>query len=605
MEKVRVNVFFIWFLSGICFALEIALVHPSSPISLDDFTPFGEDNGDVLMPSQLDAISDKINIRTAFPLFGRKFTSLYVSSHGLISFEKVFASYKPKRFSPLVGNFTIIAPFWADVARRYIGGIFYRQNNSQYLLEVASIDVRKAFPEFSRFSAIWMFVATWKNVTFYGSHNNYMTKNITNTFQSVLLTDGRYSFVRFNYHKITWTTGTTSGGNPKNGLGGTEAGCGFNAGFGNHSYNVAFNGYRNISVLDLPFKTNVNKSGVWMFRTDGITIQEAKGKVEDKPRNVTVSPSHLVLNETETLTLTCDASTNPAGNYSWSLNGKILEGKTNRVLTKDNITAQDAGEYICTVTHTFGADTSNKAVIYIRYIGNAVCSAPASANEGDLMVLNCSAKGYPPVSYTWTTPDKVHQRPIASIPATADLNGVTVTCKATNKIENSTCTRSLTVYYKPYNIQVSPTSVVLNEKESINITCSASANPPGEYSWSFNGNVLDGETDKVLAKRDITRDEAGEYRCMATNSVGSGASNTSVVKVLFAPFTFSATFRLTSREYQQEFNDKNSPSFNKLKDEIEKEVFIYFFCAACPLQTRIIGWGVSISPWAKPRLVTT
>ncbi|KXJ12284.1 hypothetical protein AC249_AIPGENE19479 [Exaiptasia diaphana] len=58
---------------------EITLVHPSSPISLDDFTPFGEDNGDVLMPSQLDAISDKINTTTVFPLFGRKFTSLYVS----------------------------------------------------------------------------------------------------------------------------------------------------------------------------------------------------------------------------------------------------------------------------------------------------------------------------------------------------------------------------------------------------------------------------------------------------------------------------------------------------------------------------------------------
>ncbi|KXJ12283.1 Hemicentin-1 [Exaiptasia diaphana] len=203
------------------------------------------------------------------------------------------------------------------------------------------------------------------------------------------------------------------------------------------------------------------------------------------PRNVTVSPSQLVLNEYEKLNLTCNAAANPDGNYSWSMNGKILEGKTNRVLTTDNITAQDAGEYICTVTHTFGADTSNRVVIYVRYIGNAVCSAPASANEGDVMVLNCSAKGYPPVSYTWTTPDKLHQGPIASIPATADLNGVTVTCKATNKVEISTCTRSLTVY--------------------------------------------------------------------------------------FAPFTFSATFRLTYREYQQEFNDKNSPSFNKLKDEIEKE----------------------------------
>ncbi|KXJ15491.1 B-cell receptor CD22 [Exaiptasia diaphana] len=200
---------------------------------------------------------------------------------------------------------------------------------------------------------------------------------------------------------------------------------------------------------------------------------------------------------------------------------------------------------------------------------------------------------------------------------------------------------------KPYNIQVSPTSVDLNEKESFNLICNASSNPPGEYSWSFNGNVLDGETDKVLAKRDISRDDAGEYRCTVTNNVGSGASNISVVKVRYleecktnkytltnkqnltlspkgfpeptltcakgyfnligsntytlsipeagndnctisnaagkcqfeyevllhvAPFTFSAVFRLTNRAYRQEFNDKNSSSFKKLKEEIENEL---------------------------------
>lgn len=43
-----------------------------------------------------------------------------------------------------------------------------------------------------------------------------------NTFQAVLITNGRHSFVIFNYGKITWTTGTASGGNDA-GLGGTPA----------------------------------------------------------------------------------------------------------------------------------------------------------------------------------------------------------------------------------------------------------------------------------------------------------------------------------------------------------------------------------------------
>ena len=42
-----------------------------------------------------------------------------------------------------------------------------------------------------------------------------------NTFQIVLVTNGRQSFTIFNYGDITWTTGEASGG--ESGKGGTEA----------------------------------------------------------------------------------------------------------------------------------------------------------------------------------------------------------------------------------------------------------------------------------------------------------------------------------------------------------------------------------------------
>ncbi|XP_028514286.1 carcinoembryonic antigen-related cell adhesion molecule 1 [Exaiptasia diaphana] len=123
-----------------------------------------------------------------------------------------------------------------------------------------------------------------------------------------------------------------------------------------------------------------------------------------------------------------------------------------------------------------------------------------------------------------------------------------MTCKAVNEFGTRNCTKSVTVHYKPFNIQVSPSSVVLNEKESFNLICNASSNPPGEYSWSFNGNVLDGETDKVLAKHDITRDDAGEYRCTVTNNIGSGASNISVVKVRYLEECKNNKYTLTNEQ---------------------------------------------------------
>jgi hypothetical protein len=39
----------------------------------------------------------------------------------------------------------------------------------------------------------------------------------------MLATDGHMSFAMFNYDKLTWTTGTYSGGDATYGLGGTAA----------------------------------------------------------------------------------------------------------------------------------------------------------------------------------------------------------------------------------------------------------------------------------------------------------------------------------------------------------------------------------------------
>lgn len=49
-----------------------------------------------------------------------------------------------------------------------------------------------------------------------------------NTFQIILITDGKVSFTIFNYESITWTTGThASSGGDATGLGGIAAqvGC--------------------------------------------------------------------------------------------------------------------------------------------------------------------------------------------------------------------------------------------------------------------------------------------------------------------------------------------------------------------------------------------
>ena len=136
------------------------------------------------------------------------------------------------------------------------------------VLQKASNDVKSAFPQFNSIVLNWAFVATWYNVPFYGAPCNNTIKH--NTFQSILVTDGVYSFAIFLYNSITWTTGTASGGDC-NGLGGTPARAGFDAGDGINVHNIE--GSCTNDIINVASLTNVGVPGKFIFRVENEQIQ--------------------------------------------------------------------------------------------------------------------------------------------------------------------------------------------------------------------------------------------------------------------------------------------------------------------------------------------
>ena len=83
-----------------------------------------------------------------------------------------------------------------------------------------------------------------------------------NTFQCILATSERESFVMFLYADLQWTTGDSSLGSE--GLGGIEALAGYNAGDGIDSFTI--NGSRSSSILNLTRTSNVGIPGTWIFK---------------------------------------------------------------------------------------------------------------------------------------------------------------------------------------------------------------------------------------------------------------------------------------------------------------------------------------------------
>ncbi|POI22010.1 hypothetical protein CIB84_014242, partial [Bambusicola thoracicus] len=188
-------------------------------VPLADFYPFGPAQGDAATLKQDDGGSELRPLSVRFPFFGAGHTGLYVNNNGIISFLKEVSQFTPVAF-PISKDRRVVAAFWADVDNRRAGDVYYRESQDRAILERATKDIAQYFPEFPDFSAQWVFIATWYRVTFFGGSSF----SPVNTFQIVLITDGKLSFTIFNYESITWTTGMhASSGGDFAGLGGIAA----------------------------------------------------------------------------------------------------------------------------------------------------------------------------------------------------------------------------------------------------------------------------------------------------------------------------------------------------------------------------------------------
>lgn len=88
-----------------------------------------------------------------------------------------------------------------------------------------------------------------------------------------MVTDGILSFVIFLYadEGIQWTTGGGGISGGVNGLGGSPAQVGFNAGDGVRSYRVPES--QTAAVLNISMTSNVGVPGVWIFQVNGEDIR--------------------------------------------------------------------------------------------------------------------------------------------------------------------------------------------------------------------------------------------------------------------------------------------------------------------------------------------
>ncbi|WP_158772031.1 nidogen-like domain-containing protein [Paraglaciecola sp. L1A13] len=218
----------------------------SASVLLEGWTGAGESGfGNIALDKNDDSSSaeilfssfDDLGFDSGVNFFSNSHDSFYVNNNGNISFNGAISQFTPDPF-PATSN-AMIAPFWGDVDTRCTdcGDVFIGSPNAETL------------------------VITWDKVGFFPSDNS-----LTNTFQLVLIDradTGAGNFdVEFRYEDINWTTGDASGGS--DGLGGTPAQAGYDAGDGVNFFTVPGSQTDGIVNLDTA-DSNTSTVGIWKF----------------------------------------------------------------------------------------------------------------------------------------------------------------------------------------------------------------------------------------------------------------------------------------------------------------------------------------------------
>ena len=211
--------------------------------------------GTLAMGRNDDGSSVSIPFGAGFPsgikLFAGTYQRAFINNNGNLTFSASYGTFTPTPFP--ITNLPMLAPYWGDVDTR--GGTPSPLHNNVYY--------STAQPG--------KFIVTWNYVGYYSAATNKL-----NAFQLILtdrndIAQGDFD-IEYRYEQLQWTTGGASGGS--NGLGGTPAQMGYDAGDNKNFYRHPGSG--TAAILALTTTSNVGEPGVWRFEVRGGTPNPVK-----------------------------------------------------------------------------------------------------------------------------------------------------------------------------------------------------------------------------------------------------------------------------------------------------------------------------------------
>ncbi|NWU93884.1 HMCN1 protein, partial [Upupa epops] len=261
------------------------------------------------------------------------------------------------------------------------------------------------------------------------------------------------------------------------------------------------------------------------------------------------------------VTLPCKASGVPKPSIVWSKKGEVILPSNERFSTGSDGSlyvvspgGEETGEYVCTATNAAGYATRKvQLTVYVKprvyrpgdqqgSMYNQLIEMSVTAGED--VVLPCEVKSAPPPIITWAkemqliSPFSPRHTFLPSgsmkISETQVSDSGMYICVATNIAGNVTQSVKLSVHVSP-KIQRGPQVLKVQVGHRVDLPCHAQGTPAPTVTWFKGGSAVPVDSgrfirgpDGALGISNIRLPDAGTYKCVASNVVGSDASEITV-----------------------------------------------------------------------------
>eukprot|EP00063_Salmo_salar_P016771 XP_013991606.1 PREDICTED: basement membrane-specific heparan sulfate proteoglycan core protein-like isoform X19 [Salmo salar] len=252
----------------------------------------------------------------------------------------------------------------------------------------------------------------------------------------------------------------------------------------------------------------------------------------------------------EPINLECQASGEPRPSVTWhrldSARNTMLSSpvpmESNAVMQVLVARPEDSGTYVCTARNDEGT-TETRVEVIVEGAAQVPVTPRASVPdplmvvvEGQSTTLRCDAHGFPVPKITWSklrAPLPWRHKVVDNtliLPSVGRADAGEYICNATNNMGTTEVTIMLDVETPPYATSL-PDDVAVRVGEVIRLQCLAHGTPPLLFQWTKLNGSLSTRADVQGGDLQINLaipEDAGTYKCVATNKVGTSEAHAKV-----------------------------------------------------------------------------